>query len=107
MHEFSAVVHRAGDQVEGWSVGERVVVDPRGHCRQCPQCHGGLMSLCENGVRWLGVADARDGGFAELLVAPAYGCLRLPDGLALDAAALTERLACATRAVRGSHLAAG
>jgi threonine dehydrogenase-like Zn-dependent dehydrogenase len=103
-HEFDAVVVDGGDDVEGWQPGDRVCVDPRVFCDECLSCRGGLPSLCERGVQWQGVGDGRDGGLAELCVAPAAGCHRLPDGIGDEAGALVEPLACATRAVRLSGL---
>jgi threonine dehydrogenase-like Zn-dependent dehydrogenase len=104
-HEFSAVIHEVGPEVDGWQVGERVVVDPRFYCRECRHCRGGLMTLCERGARWIGVADGRDGAFADLVVAPAYGCYRLPEVIGDATGALGEPLACVTRAIRLTGLA--
>jgi threonine dehydrogenase-like Zn-dependent dehydrogenase len=104
-HEFSASVHEVGPEVEGWQVGDRVVVDPRFYCHDCPSCRGGLMTLCRRGARWIGVADGRDGAFADLVVAPAYGCYRIPLGVDDRLAALGEPLASVTRAARLSGLA--
>ena len=90
--------------VGGWSIGERVSVDPRIYCRECPSCRGGLPTLCERGAAWLGVADGRDGAFAELCLAPEYGCYRLPSTVGDEAAALLEPLASVTRCLRRSDL---
>jgi (R,R)-butanediol dehydrogenase/meso-butanediol dehydrogenase/diacetyl reductase len=104
-HEFDATVMAVGSDVEGWKGGERVSVDPRLYCRECPNCRGGLPTLCERGAQWLGVADGRDGGFADLCVAPAYGCHRLDDDIDDARGALAEPLAAATRCLRRSGLA--
>jgi threonine dehydrogenase-like Zn-dependent dehydrogenase len=104
-HEFSALVHEVGAELDGWAAGDRVVVDPRFYCHDCAHCRGGLMTLCERGAEWIGVGDGRDGAFAELVVAPAYGCFRLPDAVSDEAGALGEPLAAATRAVRLSGFA--
>lgn len=103
-HEFVAVVEGLGDGVEGWAPGERVSVDPRIYCRECPSCRGGLPTLCERGAAWIGVADGRDGAFAELCVAPEYGCYRLPAEVGDEEAALLEPLASVTRCLRRSGL---
>jgi threonine dehydrogenase-like Zn-dependent dehydrogenase len=103
-HEFDATVQEVGDGVEGWGAGDRVSVDPRVYCRDCPHCRAGLPTLCERGAQWLGVADGRDGGFADLCVAPAYGCYSLADDVPDDAGALAEPLACATRCLRRSGI---
>jgi threonine dehydrogenase-like Zn-dependent dehydrogenase len=103
-HEFVATVAGLGAGVEGWSIGERVSVDPRIYCRECPSCRAGLPTLCERGAAWLGVADGRDGAFAELCLAPEYGCYRLPEAVGSEVAALLEPLASVTRCVRRSGL---
>jgi threonine dehydrogenase-like Zn-dependent dehydrogenase len=103
-HEFVAEVAGLGEGVEGWEVGERVSVDPRIYCHECPNCRGGLPTLCERGAAWLGVADGRDGGFAELCLAPEYGCYRLPAAVGDEVAALLEPLASVTRCIRRSGL---
>src|ERR1700722_12902452 len=105
-HEFDATVQAAGDGVEGWKPGDRVAVDPRLYCRECPNCRAGLVTLCERGAQWLGVAEGRDGGFADLCVAPEYGCYPLADGISDEQAALVEPLACVTRCLRRSGLTA-
>lgn len=67
-HELSAVMHGVGSELDGWAPGDRVAVDPRIYCSECPSCRGGLMTLCERGAQWLGVADGRDGGAANVVV---------------------------------------
>lgn len=95
-HEIAGVVDTVGDAVEGVSEGDRVVVCPIMICGSCRFCMRGLRNRCIN-RRTLGY-DA-DGGFAEYLLLPreivsAGHVLRVPDGLSLDVAALTEPAAC-------------
>lgn len=104
-HEFSAIVEGVGADVDGWSVGERVSVDPRSYCGDCLNCRAGAMTLCERGAGFLGVGNGADGGYAELCVAPAYSCYKLPEGVGTLAAALAEPMSCSTRAVRLSGFA--
>jgi alcohol dehydrogenase len=60
-----------GPGVEGWSVGDRVLIDPRN------RVEGGLMG------------ETMNGGLAELCVARAHQLIRIPDQLSYaDAAAL-------------------
>ncbi len=58
-----------GPGVEGWSVGDRVVVDP------INRVEGGLMG------------ETQHGGFAELCRARAHQLIRLPDGVSFEQAA--------------------
>jgi L-idonate 5-dehydrogenase len=99
-HEIAGTVLRVGDRVE-LAPGERVVVDPSSPCGVCPMCRRGRPNLC-SAVQFLGSA-ARfphvQGGFRERLITKASNCVRVPDGLALETAVMTEPLAVALHAV--------
>jgi (R,R)-butanediol dehydrogenase/meso-butanediol dehydrogenase/diacetyl reductase len=106
-HEFAGVVHETPADMDGWTVGDRVAVDPRIYCNECLNCRGGYVTLCERGARWLGVGDGRGGGYAELCAVPAYACYRLPDAVSDELGSVVEPAACATRGVRLSGFAHG
>ena len=56
--------------------GARVIIDPVYYCSRCYQCRAGQTHLCPNG----GILGRdRDGGFAELVTAPAANLYLLPD----------------------------
>lgn len=75
-----------GAGVEGWSAGDRVVVDPVLSCGECSFCRTGATNMCLRG-RIFGVQT--HGGYAEYVVAPAAQLIRLPDTLSYaDAAAV-------------------
>ncbi|MBI2906665.1 MAG: alcohol dehydrogenase catalytic domain-containing protein [Chloroflexi bacterium] len=38
-HEFCGKIAAVGEGVEGWSAGDRVVVDPITQCNSCYWCH--------------------------------------------------------------------
>ena len=95
-HEVAGTVVEIGPGVTGFSLGERVVVDPNIQCRTCSYCHASRPHLCER-PQALGVT--RDGGLAEEVMLPAAQAYRVPDGVPPEAAALTEPLACALHAV--------
>src|SRR4029079_14172602 len=67
-HEFIGTVLDAGDGVLELRPGDRVVMEPVVFCQQCAYCTRGLDNLCLN-LSETGIA--RDGGLAELTVAPA------------------------------------
>ncbi len=95
-HEFSGVVEAVGPDVTDLRPGDRVACDPNIACGGCPSCLRGRINLCENLVA---VGVHRDGGFAELAAIPAHRALRLPEGLSLRDAALSEPLACCLHAL--------
>jgi NADPH:quinone reductase-like Zn-dependent oxidoreductase len=73
-----------GAGVTGWSVGDRVVVDPIIACRHCESCVRGETNMCRHS-RVFGVQT--HGGYAEYAVAPVRQLLRLPQTLDYGVAA--------------------
>lgn len=106
-HEFSAVVAAIGPGVDGWSVGERVCVNPNGgSCGHCTFCVAGEPTMCS--AMWDNVIGlARNGGLASQVAVPAKMVHRLPDAVSLEAGAWVEPLAVALRTVRRSEAGIG
>jgi L-iditol 2-dehydrogenase len=96
-HEFSGVVEACGPDVEDLAVGEPVVVFPLLWCGRCPPCEQGKYVQCLD-YDYLG--SRSDGAMAEFVVAPRRNLVRVPEGVSLDAAAMTEPAAVALHAVR-------
>jgi (R,R)-butanediol dehydrogenase/meso-butanediol dehydrogenase/diacetyl reductase len=103
-HEFSGMVVAVGEGVQSLRVGDRVAADTLIYCGACYWCQRHQVSLCES-LAALGLMA--DGGLAELCNAPATTCLRVPEGVADDAAALAETLAVGVRALRRGRFVAG
>lgn len=84
-HQPVGRVVAIGPGVEGWQIGERAgaiwLAEADGSCRFCRR---GLENLCE-AARFTGWD--RDGGFAERIVVRADFAVRIPGGLADEAAA--------------------
>lgn len=104
-HEFSGVIARVGAGVDDFAPGQRVVVEPFLHCRECDACSRDEYQLCPS----LSVVGAHvvGGGFAEKAVVPAYTVHTLPESIPADNAALIEPLAVGWHAVRKAHFRAG
>ncbi|AZD67469.1 (R,R)-butanediol dehydrogenase / meso-butanediol dehydrogenase / diacetyl reductase [Pseudomonas chlororaphis] len=103
-HEFCAEIIALGQDVEGFALGERVVVDSRAICGECDHCLDGAGNLC----RQLGfVGEVCDGGFAEQSVQPAHRLLKVPAGVSDEIAALAEPLGVALRVVNRLAAAPG
>ena len=66
-HELTGEVFKLGDRLEGYGIGDRVVVAPIFGCGKCEFCLSGKENLCEN-VGVFGVTH--DGGFAEYMLIP-------------------------------------
>ena len=67
-----------GEGVEGWSVGDRVLVDPVIACGDCEFCKKESSNMCLKG-RIFGVQT--DGGYAEKVLVDSKQLLRLPNSL--------------------------
>ncbi len=99
-HEF------AGEVVEsaapGFAPGDRVIGVPLRECDECRplgHCKDGLGILCARS-RIIGMSTAVPGAYAEYVRLGAGHALRVPDGIDLRQAALTEPLAVGAHAVR-------
>ncbi|MEW2526920.1 zinc-dependent alcohol dehydrogenase family protein [Streptomyces sp. NPDC047071] len=93
-HEFAGSVVDVGTGVTELRVGDRVAVDPSLYCYECRYCRTGHNNLCE---RWAAIGVTRAGGAAQYAVAPVANCVRLPDHVRTQDAALIEPLSCAVR----------
>jgi (R,R)-butanediol dehydrogenase / meso-butanediol dehydrogenase / diacetyl reductase len=87
-----------------WSPGDRVLPDVVLGCGRCWWCERHEPGLCER-LAVLGLQD--DGGLAEMMVAPAATCVRVPDGVAPEVAVFGEPASVAVRAVRKAGDLAG
>jgi threonine 3-dehydrogenase len=86
-HEYAGEVVDMGQEVKGFSVGDRVSGEGHITCGYCRNCRGGRTHLCRNTV---GVGVNRSGSFAEYLVIPAYNAFKLADEISDDLAAIFD-----------------
>ncbi|WP_128429898.1 zinc-dependent alcohol dehydrogenase family protein [Streptomyces cyaneus] len=93
-HEFAGEVVGLGSEVTELAIGDRVAVDPSLYCNECRYCRAGRNNLCD---RWRAIGVTVAGGAAEYAVAPVANCVRLPDHVDVQDAALIEPLSCAVR----------
>ncbi len=97
-HEWSGTVAAVGTEVDGWAIGAPVVADAVPGCGDCRACRKGRPAVCLR--RETPDFLSSRGAFSRFVVVPAARLLRIPDGLALRAAALTEPTAIAIHTVR-------
>ncbi|MCT8161726.1 zinc-dependent alcohol dehydrogenase [Pseudoruegeria sp. SHC-113] len=103
-HEMSGRITAIGEGVEGFAIGDPVVVRPLAHCGTCPACKAGHIHVCHK-LNFLGLDT--DGAFQQRWTVPAHVLHKLPDSLPLDQAALVEPLAVAVHDVRRARVALG
>jgi NADPH:quinone reductase-like Zn-dependent oxidoreductase len=85
--EAAGTIEAAGSQVTEFRPGDRVMVACDIVCRKCEYCLLGRDNLCPTAYRpgW-----THPGAYAELMIAPARGLYRLPDGVSFEAAAALQ-----------------
>lgn len=93
-HEFAGQVVGIGSQVTEVAVGDQVAVDPSLYCYECRFCRDGHNNMCE---RWAAIGVTTAGGAAQYAVAPVANCVKLPEHVRPQDAALIEPLSCAVR----------
>ncbi|WP_053982286.1 L-threonine 3-dehydrogenase [Marinagarivorans algicola] len=86
-HEYVGEVVDMGQEVRGFSVGDRVSGEGHITCGYCRNCRAGRVHLCRNTV---GVGVNREGSFAEYLVIPAFNAFKIPDNIPDDLAAIFD-----------------
>jgi NADPH:quinone reductase-like Zn-dependent oxidoreductase len=82
--DIAGVVEQVGDLCERIKPGQRVLLSPALSCRQCAQCLSGRDNECR-AYRLFGTSI--DGGNRELMPAPEYAAIPIPDDLSFEEAA--------------------
>ena len=101
-HEVAGIVDRTGEEVEGFTKDERVLVYPWIGEGLCPACRAGEENLCDK-PRSIGIYN--DGGYAEYVLVPNFKYLvKLTDELNSDASAT---LSCSALTAYGAVKNAG
>ena len=93
-HEFAGTIAESSSSL--FAKGQRVTGNPLITCGHCEYCLQGRNNLCANRTM---VGMTRPGAFAEYMSIPASSLIAIPEGLSLDAAALTEPAATAVHAI--------
>ena len=84
-HEPAGTVHKTGELVTGWKVGDRVVLNGGKPCGICAKCTIGRLEEC---LQFNIMGFHYDGAWAEYVVVPYYAMSRLPDGLPFEQCAI-------------------
>jgi NADPH:quinone reductase-like Zn-dependent oxidoreductase len=83
-NDVAGVVRERGELVDWVEPGDEVLLQPGVSCGHCRECLGGADNFCP---RYQILGYQRDGGYAELIAAPAVNCIRKPASLSWEEAA--------------------
>ena len=100
-HEIAGEVVEIAGAASDVKVGDRVAVNPSRWCGHCKPCRENRPNLCEN-IFFMGSASKTphmQGGFASYFDAIPAQCVKIPDHVTYQAAALAEPLAVCLHAV--------
>ena len=101
-HEFSGTIERLpATGLSGYSVGDRVVIEPLVACGHCVPCLNGFEHVCES-LKLLGVET--DGGFAEFARVPTACIHRLPQSISFVEGAVMEPFAVGVHSVNAAGM---
>ena len=100
-HEVAGTIEALGEGVSGFVVGDCVAVSPSRPCNACSYCLQGQQNQCLN-MRFYGSAMPMphiQGAFRQQLVAEAWQCHKVADGVSANEAAFAEPFAVTLHAV--------
>ena len=103
-HEYSGKVIEVGENVEGFSIGDRISVETHNPCGQCYNCKLGNGHNCYD----MGLIGMNyPGAFAKHATIPAKVAFKLPDGVSYEEGSLFEPAGVAMRGIDEGKIAAG
>ncbi|TCL61786.1 alcohol dehydrogenase/L-iditol 2-dehydrogenase [Hydrogenispora ethanolica] len=96
-HEFTGVIVKAGSEVSGFQVGDRVTSETHAsYCGKCRECRTGNYQVCRERK---GFGFHVDGAFAAYVKVPEISLHRLPEATSFETGSLTEPVCVAYNAV--------
>lgn len=96
-HELSAQIVKIGKKVTGFSIGQKVTIEPQVFCGQCYPCTHGKYNLCES-LKVMGFQTT--GAASEYFAVDSSKITILPDNISYDEGALIEPLAVTVHAIK-------
>lgn len=89
-HELSAEIVEIGKNVEGFTIGQKVTIEPQVYCGTCHPCRHGKYNLCES-LKVMGFQTT--GTASEYFAVDASKVTPLPENLTFNEGAMIEPLA--------------
>ncbi len=108
-HEFTGRVETIGAQVNGFSIGDRVVMATSVSCGECYYCRQGWRNLCADAAP---MGFSYPGGMAEYVTLPARALknghvIKVPSQVEAQHAALAEPVSCTVNSAENCNIRAG
>ncbi|MBI9018693.1 MAG: alcohol dehydrogenase catalytic domain-containing protein [Phycisphaerae bacterium] len=108
-HEFTGLIDKIADNVEGFEIGDRIVMATSVSCGQCFYCKKGWTNLC---LDLAPMGFSYPGGMAEYVTIPKRAIrnghvIKVPEGIAPEHAALAEPLSCAVNCAENCNIQSG
>ncbi len=103
-HEICGEITEIGQNVTGYTVGEKVAIANVIPCGHCPACLSGHENAC---MERKAIGYEFNGGFEEYIRIPdvcikSGNVVKLPENVSFDAGALIEPLACCIRGLKNT-----
>ena len=86
-HEYVGEIVAVGEEVKGFSIGDRVSGEGHITCGHCRNCRAGRRHLCRNTQ---GVGVNREGAFAEYLAIPAFNAFKIHQSISDKVASIFD-----------------
>lgn len=102
-HETVGIIDAIGTAVNGFRLGQQVVINPNVYCAHCDDCRAGRQLLCNN---FKGHGSNLPGFFAEYQTVRAVQVFDA-EGMAPDTAVLAEPAACAMHGLETAQVRPG
>ena len=96
-HEVSGEIVKLGENVKGFTVGQKITIQPQVVCGECYPCRHGKYNLCEK-LKVMGFQTT--GTASEYFAVDAAKVTALPEEMSYDEGAMIEPLAVAVHAVK-------
>lgn len=96
-HEASGTIVDMGENVNGFTLGDHVVIEPGLPCGKCGYCRSGRYNLCSS-VVFLS-APPINGTFCDYISIRSDSVFKIPENLSFEKAAMIEPVAVAVHAV--------
>lgn len=100
-HEFCGVVVKTGENVKGFTEGDRVVINPNLGCGECRFCKTGRPNLCDN-LKTRNIKS--NGGLSEYTAVDYRMAYRLPDSVPDEKAVFIEPVSCAIHIIQSARI---